>query len=516
MEARVSEQRAGQNVEFLVLGIITGLGDHRDEVRQQAASHVTKVENEPGVLATVLRALEDPRDEVRLGAFRFLAGASRPLVREAGPALVPHIINMLQIRDPDGLAEAWSDVDSLITRIADMPGVLSGVMQALEDGGEATRLAALEILTHMVITSRSAREAVPSVIKATRDNSRQVRQKAFLLLGRVGPEQGVIPALIAGLQETHTRIDAAFALSSYQFKPESFGPEAELAIPPLITMLKDKNSYVGGYAVEALVFIGPHARKAIPALMKELKQSGNIRIIEAIKNMGPFPEVVEALIKTFRVLKQSPIYHPAGTALAEIGPQPVVLQRLVRALHDKNHRVRAGAADALAQMGPRAKEAVPVLIELLRNEVYVDVIKGALRALGNMGPHAEAAVPLLLELASGDDHVLGYRSQSGFKKIKRAALRRLQFFKEENRRPWSFGTLDDPSRASRALTRKFMRQDAVFAIIRASSDMTAILSAVDTLKTLQKAPGFSVTAENLRSHIGSVKFEQIKQVINLE
>jgi HEAT repeat protein len=69
---------------------------------------------------------------------------------------------------------------------------------------------------------------------------------------------------------------------------------------------------------------------------------------------------------------------------------------LVSALNNPKAVVRRLAADALAKIGPAAKDAVPALTGSLRDE-DVEVRYRAIRALGNIGPAASSAVPGLIE-----------------------------------------------------------------------------------------------------------------------
>ena len=81
-------------------------------------------------------------------------------------------------------------------------------------------------------------------------------------------------------------------------------------------------------------------------------------------------------------------------ALGRIGAAAV--PALVEVLADPNPVVRRRAAQALARIGPDARDAVPDLIVTLqdRNE---EVRKSAARALGQIGPDARAAIPALMD-----------------------------------------------------------------------------------------------------------------------
>lgn len=76
-------------------------------------------------------------------------------------------------------------------------------------------------------------------------------------------------------------------------------------------------------------------------------------------------------------------------------PDEILVQRLTRLLYDPDTNVRASAAQGLAFLGPRAKKAVPSLIELVKKND--DAIVDAIITLGSIGPAATESVPHLLE-----------------------------------------------------------------------------------------------------------------------
>jgi len=76
-------------------------------------------------------------------------------------------------------------------------------------------------------------------------------------------------------------------------------------------------------------------------------------------------------------------------------------QVFVQALMDESVRVREAAADALAEMGPQAVDAVPALIQALRNEEEdSDLRQAASDALGAIGSEA---VPVLVQALADED-----------------------------------------------------------------------------------------------------------------
>ena len=78
------------------------------------------------------------------------------------------------------------------------------------------------------------------------------------------------------------------------------------------------------------------------------------------------------------------------------------IERLIEQLQDESKSLRLMAADALANLGPEAKEAESVLIQALRDEDK-DVRGAAAKALWKIGPETEDAVPALIESLKEDD-----------------------------------------------------------------------------------------------------------------
>src|SRR6516164_4311805 len=81
--------------------------------------------------------------------------------------------------------------------------------------------------------------------------------------------------------------------------------------------------------------------------------------------------------------------------LRDFGPDArAAVPALINLLHDPDDQIRAGAAGALGNGGPVAKE-LPALIEALKDPAP-PVQYGAVKSLARIGPAAKAAVPALL------------------------------------------------------------------------------------------------------------------------
>jgi HEAT repeat protein len=93
----------------------------------------------------------------------------------------------------------------------------------------------------------------------------------------------------------------------------------------------------------------------------------------------------------------------AGLLLLASGctPEPLYEGRPLRywkqELKSNSPTARYRAASSLADVGPKAKVAIPELIDCLHDDEF-RIVFAAAKALGNIGPDAKEAVPALTEL----------------------------------------------------------------------------------------------------------------------
>ena len=92
----------------------------------------------------------------------------------------------------------------------------------------------------------------------------------------------------------------------------------------------------------------------------------------------------------------------AAETLGRLGSTAQFLPELVDALGAGDPVIRAGAADALAHLGPEARDAVPALTAALADsDRYVRI--SAATTLGEVGSDAAAAMPSLFRLVISED-----------------------------------------------------------------------------------------------------------------
>ena len=168
--------------------------------------------------------------------------------------------------------------------------------------------------------------------------------------------------------------------------------------------------------VRAIKALGP---EAVLPLLKAMKESDSPFRPLGLKHYNNLPRVFQKLIKP--PIKNDSVRERAYRALNEVGDSikgpesKVLLPILIPYLSDQDQRpslshvdadthmavphrefIRSVTADILASMGPDASEAVPALLEALKDKNWSKYHKNLVpRALGRIGPAARDAIPAL-------------------------------------------------------------------------------------------------------------------------
>jgi HEAT repeat protein len=183
--------------------------------------------------------------------------------------------------------------------------------------------------------------------------------------------------------------------------------EAKPSIPSLVSWLSRPE--VAKEAVQALCSIGPEAKEAIPALRKlvfdeiaettETEQRISLPFREnSTAHYQPYydlyflgSDVLPLLLDMAEVTKAN---RYATNQIGQLGSAASkAVPKLTEMLRHTNADVRRNAAFALCKIERKA-EVVPVLIENLgTGDLFM--IADVVEALGKMGPKAKEALPLL-------------------------------------------------------------------------------------------------------------------------
>ena len=168
-------------------------------------------------------------------------------------------------------------------------------------------------------------------------------------------------------------------------------------MPVLEEGLKDKALLVAWNTADAIRRLGPKAKATVPLLTELLKHDDrDVRIVaaQALSTMGGGRQT--GCPRGWLLRQNDPAQEVQITlALAQLGPNAKdALPALIERLKNINVTSRHPLLLTIGAFGSDAKDAVPALVELLKNK-DVSFHLDAMIALGQIGPAAEAAVPQL-------------------------------------------------------------------------------------------------------------------------
>lgn len=286
------------------------------------------------------------------------------------------------------------------------------LVEMFKDKDVAMRVAAAEILGDM---GPVAKDAVPDLIAALNDEDAGVCNMVKVALGKIKDARAIKP-LIDTFKQKSKRNEAATGAAE-----ESLAQIGSDAIPALNTALKNEAPKVKEASARTLGKMGLAAKDAVPALIEALKDEDvGVRrtVITALGEIKD-PRAVEPLIETF--YRDQSLDNPAPVALGKIGSEAV--SPLVKNLKNEKEGIRKFSASALGEIGPAARDAVQPLIKLLKDQPVevctkavwalgkikneeaipplMELLKqnpipaGVIEALGEIGPAAKEAVPFL-------------------------------------------------------------------------------------------------------------------------
>ncbi|HEY2156141.1 MAG TPA: HEAT repeat domain-containing protein, partial [Isosphaeraceae bacterium] len=347
----------------------------------------------PGVLPTVLEASRGPDASVREGAAQIL-GLLGP---DAGGGIVPALVRGVRDRDAwvrqrsvealakagksspaalEALVEALGHKDTMVRRTVVQalapPGAVRGmnvpVMSGAMSATGMTRPAAAQASAPTGV-GLAQPSAVPALIAALDDPDSFVRQKAAEALAKISPPvKECLPALVDHLTDRDYNIRQMAGQTL-----EGLGPRAKEAAPALRGLLKARDPFVRVIAARALGRTGPEGVSlALPALREALDEedmSSRLKAAESLWDLGHAGDAIPVLVAALGARDGYNSRNQASQILQRIGPgNKDAIPALIDALKDGDPNTRNQVLQILQRMGPTAREAAPDIVELVTSK----------------------------------------------------------------------------------------------------------------------------------------------------
>jgi len=359
--------------------LVECLSHTEKDVRRKAAYRLAAFGPEAGQAVFSLRkAARDEDSRVRGAAVNAL---SKIVVEKE--VLIPLMLEALE--DPHWSVRSRA-IPALGEKAAESAAALEGLRQALvKDPAFSVRAQAALSLKEL---GPAAEPALPELIRALRDEDRQVRQAAARAIGAIGPgAQDAVPHLRRAAKRKDLRHYASAAL-------KAIGPPPDLTAREYFDLLGDR--HLNSSAQAALQAMGSDAVPILIEILQERDEGKQARALSLMRQFGP--QAREAIpVLAERVRRWEPKYPKArkGEIICFMVPSPV----------------------ELGVLGAIGEAALPTSVELLR-ELYTKPWSwiDAFRPIG--GP----AVPPLIDVLRGADRQLQGRISSILLNMHEAAL----------------------------------------------------------------------------------------------
>jgi HEAT repeat protein len=348
------------------------------------------------------------------------AVAIRELMAEeaSGPAVVETLFDALKDSDPAVRALAAQAMANEVRRTAAITKgaqdayaqpVKAALAEALKDRDRAVRVQAASGLALLSVTSEECFEVLLRAARTPTAESKTIGgvDDRFRALGdlaycyRDRPE--TLTVILAAMTDHEARVRRQGLIALGLYLPGSTSV-TEPIVQALLELLDDEDDYIRGNAGQALSRIGRRvASRAVPHLIRNLEVPRSAFRVSTAHALGKFGIDAADARPALRALADGnvgrDVRNAAEEAIVAIEKacrtfDEELLPELIAMLGNEEPSVRARAAAELAEHGPRAKAAVPALIQAL-DDPDPEARSAASAALDALGaPQAISGPPL--------------------------------------------------------------------------------------------------------------------------
>jgi HEAT repeat protein len=325
------------------------------------------------------------------------AGGVVVALGRVGPSAVPAPVELLKgnkdVRVRSGAVQALGQLGD------DGAAGVPALVQALDDADIQVQQSACKALRSVEVFSKNA---VPVLLQRLKHKDPATRTSAALTLGCVVGQPAVARKRMSVVDGSDF-LDAGLVKNVVRTE---VGPLAKVAVPHLVELLADPVADVRTGASHALFIIGWEAKAAVPALKKAMNDE-ELPIAQAMALSQMGPDGISVLLdwaKSREKMKANEdrrfgdrlllaMVIPLTAISARKDAMPLLLELLKRSdFLDKEQ-----AMSGLVLIGAEAKQAAPILGELLKPGAWHDPIGLAL-LLNRIEPGSKAAVSALKKL----------------------------------------------------------------------------------------------------------------------
>jgi HEAT repeat protein len=248
---------------------------------------------------------------------------------------------------------------------------LAAALEGASDPDPLVRRVSMEVLA-----DAADREALPGLLRGLDDPDPVVRAAALRGIARAGAGgDALTPASrLVGDPDAAVRLAAVGALTARGVAPEH--------LDVVRSALADPNPGVRALAAAALLPTedGAKARRTLEAMAGSTDPEHRAAAFAVLAGGGEVESVIAGLADPDSAVRLATVAALPGTVAPEASPA------LVRALGDRDPDVRAGAAEALVQMGEGARESLEEALSKPRLEA------GAMRVLARLDGTAPSRI----------------------------------------------------------------------------------------------------------------------------